>query len=170
MDTNRNMSKHPSRKGMPMRARYCLVFLFLIGLVWKPTWAENQDSAGEVVKREVLKAWDSYIAAFSAGRTDIVATRAYAAPSYQMGNSGVNLRMKPDDIKTSFDEIHSQLEREQYDRSETDAVVVCVLNESTALLSAHFTRYRTDDSVLMTGASSYLFGKLDGTQLGRKAR
>ena len=64
MDTNRNMSKHPSRKGMPMRARYCLVFLFLIALVWKPTWAESQDSAGEVVKREVLKAWDSYIAAF----------------------------------------------------------------------------------------------------------
>ena len=145
-----------------MKARYCLVLLSLIVLVSQPTWAENHDSTGEVVKREVLKAWDSYLAAFSAGRTDIVANRVYAAPSYQMGNSGVNLRMTTDDVKASFDEIHSQLEIEQYDRSETDAVVVCVLNGSTALLSAHFTRYRTDDSPLMTGASSYLFGKLDG--------
>jgi len=29
-------------------------------------------------------------------------------------------------------------------------------------LTAHFTRYRNDNSVLTKGASAYLFGKLDG--------
>ena len=37
-----------------------------------------------------------------------------------------------------------------------------MINAGTALLSAYFTRYRTDDTVLMTGASSYLFAKVDG--------
>ena len=43
-----------------------------------------------------------------------------------------------------------------------DRTAICVINAGTALLSAYFTRYRTDGTVLLRGASSYLFAKVDG--------
>ena len=72
-----------------------------------------------------------------------------------------NVRMTTADTEAAFDETHRTLATERYDRSETDAAEICVLNDGAALLTAHFTRYRTDDSVLTNGASAYLFGKFD---------
>lgn len=113
------------------------------------------------VKNAVRATWDAYIAAFSDGRTDIVSSDIYAAPSYQLSARGWSLRRTTGDTKTAFDAIHQALATERYNRSETDAAEICVINAGTALLTAHFTRYRTDNSVLTKGASAYLFGKLD---------
>ena len=70
--------------------------------------------------------------------------------------------MTTHDTQKGFDQIHQTLQRERYDRTETDHVEICVLNEGTALLTARYTRYRTNDEVLKSGASGYLFGLLDG--------
>ena len=114
------------------------------------------------IKIEVRAAWDAYIEAFSAGRTDVIASEVYAAPSFRTGPDGAAVVGTVEETKASFDAIHRQLAPERYDRSETDRAEICVINAGTALLSAYFTRYRTDDTVLMTGASSYLFAKVDG--------
>ena len=121
-----------------------------------------QEPSERNVKTAVRTAWDTYITAFSDGRTDVVAEQLYAAPSYVLGASGGTVRMTTDDTKEGFDQIHQTLQREQYDRSETDHVEICVLNGGTALLTARYTRYRTSGEVLTTGASGYLFALLEG--------
>lgn len=120
-----------------------------------------QEMPDAQVKRDVRAAWDAYIEAFSAGRTDVIANDVYAAPSFQLGASGPEVRLTEADTKARFDATHRALAPERYDRSETNRAEICVINDGTALLSAYFTRYRTDDTVLSTGASAYLFAKFD---------
>lgn len=136
------------------------VFFVETGLVY------SQDKPEDEVKVGVRGAWDAYLEAFSDARTDVVARNVYTAPSFRLGARGGKVLMTVDDTKAAFDETHRSLATERYDRSETDKVEICVLNEGAALLTAHFTRYRTDDSVLMRGASAYLFARFgDGWQI-----
>ena len=121
----------------------------------------GQELDEDTIKAEVLTAWNAYIAAFSAGQTDVVANRIYSTPSFQVGAQGTTTRLTARDTKIAFDEIHQSLAAERYSHSETDTATICVLNPNSALLTAHFTRYRNDDSVLTKGASAYLFGKFD---------
>tara|TARA_B100000029_G_scaffold448151_1_gene470443 strand:+ start:574 stop:1068 length:495 start_codon:yes stop_codon:yes gene_type:complete len=121
----------------------------------------GQEFDEDTIKEEVLTAWNAYIAAFSAGQTDVVANRIYSTPSFQVGAQGVTTRLTARDTKVAFDEIHQYLATERYSHSETDTATICVLNSSSALLTAHFTRYRDDNSVLANGASAYFFGKFD---------
>jgi hypothetical protein len=69
--------------------------------------------------------------------------------------------MTTNDIKAAFDDIHASLKQARYARSETDIATICVINAGTALLSARYSRYRDDDTVLTEGASSYLFAKFE---------
>ena len=121
-----------------------------------------QDVPEAEVKREVRAAWDAYIEAFSARRTDVIAGEVYSAPSFRIGPQGAAVLGTAAETQASFDAIHRQLAPENYDRSETDRTAICVINAGTALLSAYFTRYRTDGTVLLRGASSYLFARVDG--------
>ncbi len=121
----------------------------------------GQEIAEDTIKEEILTAWNAYIAAFSAGQTDVVANRVYSAPSFQVGEQGATVRMTATDTKVAFDEIHRYLAVERYSHSETDTATICVLNSGSALLTAHFTRYRSDNSVLTKGASAYVFAKFD---------
>ncbi len=113
------------------------------------------------VKTAVRAAWVAYIDAFSDARTEVLARDVYAVPSFQIGPGGANVRLTAAETKAAFDETHQALARDRYDRSETDTAEICVLNDGAALLTAHFTRYRTDDSKIMSGASAYLFAKVD---------
>ena len=145
---------------MTDRASTTAAILFAIACY--PAAAVAQAPPESDVKAEVRAAWDAYIEAFSAGRTDVIAGDIYAAPSFQLGAAGAAVRSEAAETRAAFDAIHRQLAPERYDRSETDRAEICVINPATALLSAHFTRYRTDGSVLSRGASSYLFARLDG--------
>ena len=144
-----------------MAGKLCVASITLAVALGATVQTHAQEIAEDEVKTAVRAAWDAYLVAFSAARTDVVARDVYAAPSFQLGAGGVNVRMTTADTKAAFDATHRSLATERYDRSETDAADVCVLNDGAALLTAHFTRYRTDNSVLMNGASAYLFGKFD---------
>ena len=133
------------------------VVMIILACAIAQTFAQEVPE-GEV-KTAVRADWDAYIDAFVAGRTDVVANDVYAAPSFQLGSGGTNVRMTATETQASFDATHRSLRLEQYDRSETDRAEICVINDGAALLSARYTRYRTDGSVLMTGASAYLFGR-----------
>ncbi len=134
----------------------------LLAVACLPTAVVAQAPPESDVKAEVRAAWDAYIEAFSAGRTDVIAEEVYAAPSFQLGPAGAAVRLGAAETRAAFDATHRQLAPERYDRSETDRAEICVINPAAALLSAHFTRYRTDGSVLSRGASSYLFARVDG--------
>ena len=143
-----------------MKTLYCSVTLVFVIFATTMERTEAQQANAQDVKTAVRMAWDAYIDAFSAGRTDLVASEIYAAPSYQLGESGGTVRMSVSDVKAAFDAIHASLNDARYARSETDVATICVINPGTALLSARYTRYRDDGTVLTKGASSYLFGKL----------
>ncbi len=145
---------------MPDRAS--IAAATLLAAVCLPAVCPAQETPESDVKTEVRAAWDAYIEAFSAGRTDVLANETYAAPSFQLGAAGATVRSAAADTRAAFDATHERLALERYDHSETDRAEICVINPATALLSAHFTRYRTDGSVLARGASSYLFARLDG--------
>ncbi len=145
---------------MTDRASTTTAILFAIACL--PAAAAAQAPPESDVKAEVLDAWDTYIEAFSAGRTGVIAEEVYAAPSFQLGPAGAAVRPGAAETRAAFDAIHRQLAPERYERSETNRAEICVINPATALLSAHFTRYRTDGSVLSRGASSYLFARVDG--------
>ena len=135
----------------------------LLAAACLPAAAAAQATPASDVKAEVRAAWDAYIDAFSAGRTDVIAAEVYAAPSFQLGPAGAAVRSDTAETRAAFDATHERLALESYDRSETDRAEICVINPATALLSAHFTRYRTDGSVLTRGASAYLFARVDGS-------
>ncbi len=79
------------------------------------------------VKTEVRAAWDAYIEAFSAGRTEVIANDIYAAPSFQLGAAGASVRSSAADTRASFDATHERLALERYDHSETDRAEICVI-------------------------------------------
>ena len=128
-------------------------------VICAPTVPSGQAPRESEVKTEVRAAWDTYIEAFSLADTNTIANDIYAVPSFQFGNTGANVRATVADTKTAFDATHARLAPERYGHSETDQAEICVLNTGTALLTAYFTRYRTDGSVLSNGASAYLFAR-----------
>lgn len=146
---------------MTARAVSSTILALLLSLSLAPALAA-QDLPEAQVKAEVRAAWDAYIEAFSTGRTDVIADDVYSAPSFRIGAQGAAVLGTTAETQASFDAIHRQLAPENYDRSETDRTEICVINAGTALLSAYFTRYRTDGTVLLRGASSYLFARIDG--------
>jgi len=125
-------------------------------VICSPTAQAQRESE---VKTAVRVAWDTYIEAFSKADTNTVANDIYAAPSFQLENTGANVRATVADIKTAFDATHARLASERYGHSETDQAEIRVLNKGTALLTAYFTRYRTDGTILSNGASAYLFAR-----------
>ena len=145
-----------------MNHRASMIAAILLATACLPAAAAAQATPETDVQAEVRAAWDAYIEAFSAGRTGVIAEEVYAAPSFQLGPAGAAVRPGAAETRAAFDAIHRQLAPERYARSETDRAEICVINPATALLSAHFTRYRTDGSVLSRGASSYLFARVDG--------
>lgn len=146
---------------MPERTASLAALALLLSVSLAPGLAA-QDLPEAEVKEEVRAAWDAYIEAFSTRRTDVIAAEVYSAPSFRIGAGGATVLGTAAETEASFDAIHRQLAPERYERSETDRTEICVINAGTALLSAYFTRYRTDGTVLMSGASSYLFARVDG--------
>ena len=144
-----------------MAGKLCVASITLAVFVVATAQAHAQEIAEDEVKTAVRAAWDAYVVAFYEARIDVVARDVYAAPSFQLGARGANVRMTTADTKAAFDALRRSLVTERWDRTEIDAAEICVLNDGAALLTAHFTRYRTDDSVLTSGAAAYLFAKFD---------
>ena len=115
----------------------------LVGFALTPESVEGQESGAEDVKTAVLAAWNSYIDAFSAGRTDLTVSAVYAASSYQLGSTEASPRMTLGGVEAAFDAIHTSLDEERYDRPETDAGTTFVISEGTAVLNGHYTTLAT---------------------------
>ena len=125
-------------------------------------WASvvsGRPAAQDPLKAEVRAAWDDYVRAFSQQRTDVIADRVYMAPSFNLGTNGVVLSMTKADIKSRFESALGALAAQNYRGSETKSANVCILNDTAAILSAQFIRYRKDGSVLGEPAGTYVFAK-----------
>ena len=115
----------------------------------------------EGLKEEIITVWNNYVSVFSEGRADVIADRIYAAQSYYVENDGpvfIPTRSENEDgFRTDF----IGLEAQDYDRSETQYMNICVLNPTGAILSAVYTRYRTDGSILLESGGTYMFAKFE---------
>lgn len=111
---------------------------------------------------EVRQALEEYVGHFSAKRADLIAQQSVMAPSTTIGGSAITTSLTAEDVRRRYDSNLQALTAQRYGRSVVDGATVCVLNESAAIVSGRFTRYRTDGSVLAEIASTYVFAKSDG--------
>ncbi|MBM3770221.1 MAG: nuclear transport factor 2 family protein [Acidimicrobiia bacterium] len=128
-------------------------------------------SAQDRVSAEVRKALEDYVANFSAKRADLIAEQNVLAPSTLIGGTAVTTSLTAADVKHRYETNLNSLVSQKYGRSQVKNATVCALNDSAAIVSGQFTRYRTDGSVLSELASTYVFAKSDGrwrivTQIG----
>ncbi len=121
-----------------------------------------QSAGREAAKADIRKALEDYVAAFSAGRADVIAERSVLAPMLNLGGTAVNTSMTAVDVRTRYDGNIKALAAQNYQRSTVDSATVCLLNDAAAIVSGRFTRYRTDGSVLSKIAATYVFAKSDG--------
>ena len=121
-----------------------------------------QSPGREAAKADVRKALEDYVAAFSAGRADVIAERSVLAPMLNLGGTAVSTSMTAEDVRRRYDGNLKALAAEKYQRSTVDSATVCLLNDAAAIVSGQFTRYRTDGSVLSKIAATYVFAKSDG--------
>ena len=143
----------------PWKNRVVVSILLTAVGTWATIQLTAQSSANTAAQAEIRAAWDEYARAFSAGRTDIIADHVYLNPSFNLAATGVVLSMTPSELRTRFDASLRALADENYQRSETKFANICVLNDSAAVLSAQFIRYRKDGSVLSEPAGTYVFAK-----------
>jgi ketosteroid isomerase-like protein len=118
-----------------------------------------QPAGQDGLKAEVSAAWEDYLKLFAAGRADAIGDRIYLAPSFNLTATGPNVSMTPADTKARFETSIAALVPQNYARTTTQHANICVLNDATAILSAQFTRYRKDGSVLSEPAGTYVFSR-----------
>ena len=137
--------------------RYILVAaLMLLGGFESLGIAQSPGSAA--IQAEVRAAWDEYLRALSAGRADTIADRVYLAPSFYIAATGMEVAKTPAEVRAHFETLIKNL-GPNYQRSETKSANICVLNDTAAVLSGQFIRYRKDGSVLSELAGTYVLAK-----------
>jgi ketosteroid isomerase-like protein len=146
-----------------MRQFRCRV-VFVVVLMAVNAWATvgfAQSSAQDTIQAEIRAAWEEYARAFSAQRADVIADRFYLSPSFNLAPTGVVVLMTTADVKARFETWMAALAAQNYQRSETKFANICVLNDTAAILSAQFIRYRKDGTVLSEPAGTYVFAKTE---------
>jgi hypothetical protein len=142
---------------MRVRTWIALAAAFAAGGWFHAGYAQAPSADG--LKAEVSAAWEDYLKVFAAGRSDVISERVYLAPSYALGATGPSVSTTAAEIKARFDASIGALVPQSYARTTTKSANICVLNDATAILSAQFTRYRKDGSVLSEPAGTYVFSK-----------
>jgi len=142
------------------RCRVLVILVLAAVSVWT-TSGSAQSSAQSTMQAEIRAAWDEYLRAFSARRADVIADRVYLTPSFNLAATGAVVSMTPADVKARFEASIGALAAQNYLRTDTKFANICVLNDTAAILSAQFIRYRKDGTVLSEPAGSYVFAKTE---------
>jgi hypothetical protein len=113
----------------------------------------------ETTRAEVQAAFDQYYAWFSAARADLVAERVYQAPIHFLLPSGLLVAPSQDAMRTELEAMFKPMVADGYAKTEMSSPTISVLNESAAIVSGRYVRYRRDGSVMGTFGGSYIFAK-----------
>ncbi len=136
----------------------CMLIISTV-LVGSANSAFAQSFNEEVLREEIITVWNNYISVFSEGRADVIADRIYADQSHYVENDGPVFVPTRAENEDEFQTLFTGLEAQDYDKSETQYMNICVLNPTGAILSAVYTRYRTDGSILLESGGTYMFAK-----------
>jgi hypothetical protein len=160
-----NGSHHLASRKQAMNV--CARLVMSVALIYtgvSPVTAQQRSAERErTIRAEVKAAFDQYYTWFSDGRSDLVAERAYQAPSLFLAPAGPDVRSSNDAIRARFDAVLKPLIADGYSRSEMPNPSICVLNESTATVSGRYIRYRKDGSVMAQLGGIYIFTKAAGS-------
>lgn len=138
--------------------RQCVLVAALMLLNGFESLGLTQSPGSAAIQAEVRATWDEYLRALSAGRADTIADRVYLAPSLYIAATGMEVSKTPADVRAHFETLIKALDPD-YQRSETKFANICVLNDTAAVLSGQFIRYRKDGSVLSELAGTYVLAK-----------
>ena len=113
------------------------------------------------VGAEVRRLHQVYYDYFADGRADLIAERIYHPNRMSFGAGGVTIAAGRDEVEAGFRSTTDRLRTEGYDHSELVDPVICTPNAGTAILSGRFRRYRTDGTVMLESAQTYIYGRTD---------
>ena len=143
--------------------RSMTVLLVFIGMVLclgaGPVAAQQLSADREnTIKADVSRAFDEYLRWFMEDRPDLVARRI-RIPWLRLQPTGPITISMDSQVQTWFEDTLRPLVAEGYERSEWPVRRICVLNESTAILSGKYIRYRKNGSVIGEYGTSYVFAR-----------
>lgn len=113
----------------------------------------------QLIRSDVKRAFDQYLAWFAAGRSDLIAERAYDVPTLLLFADGLDVLASREMVNARFETILKRLIADGYVKSEMPSPTICVLSESAAILSGRYVRYRKDGSVMGEYGGTYIFTK-----------
>ena len=137
-----------------------LVLIMMILCLGEGSAAAEQLSAEQeqTIKADINRAFDEYRRWFMDDRPDLVAGRI-RIPWLRLQPTGPVTIAMDSQVRTWFEDTLRPLLADGYDRSEWPVLRICVLNESAAILSGKYIRYRKNGSVIGEYGTSYLFAK-----------
>lgn len=145
--------------------RCMMVLLVFMGMVLclgaGPVAAQQLSADRESsIKADVSRAFDEYLRWFVEDRPDLVARRI-RTPWLRLQPTGPITISMDSQVETWFEDTLRPLVADGYERSEWPVLRICVLNESTAILSGKYIRYRKDGSAMGEHGTSYVFARSD---------
>lgn len=139
------------------RALKALILMISLGTGTASILAQSLDKAA--ISEKVAVVFNSYLSAFSSGQAGIIANQIYAAPAYSVPAQGPRLSLTSEALLPVFENQIAELATDDFEKTEAQRTNICVLNQSAAIVSATFTRYRSDGSVIGRGAATYFFAR-----------
>jgi hypothetical protein len=139
-----------------------LVLVMMMLCLGESSAAAQQLSAEQerTIKADVNRAFDDYLRWFIENRPDLIAGRI-RIPWLRLQPTGPVTISMDSQVKTWFEDTLRPLVADGYGRSEWPVLRICVLNESAAILSGKYIRYRKNGGVIGEYGTSYLFAKSD---------
>jgi len=123
--------------------------------------AQSWDSEG--VEAEISNYYAEYLSAFSNQDIDRIADNYFVPPINIRNGSETLFFQTRSSVIDYFKSVFENLSGESYARSESMGTNICVLTDTTAIVSTGFRRFGSDGSIIFESAATYFLTKREGS-------
>lgn len=110
----------------------------------------------DTIIQEVEAFYHAYIDAFNREDTDFF-LRAFCYPNaFLTGEQGMTINAKESDMQRFYQNVMASIQARGWDRSAVDRLQVQPFSETLAMVTADYTRYKKDNTILEQGRACYM--------------
>ena len=128
-------------------------FLFLVLALSPLTVTADIDENS--VLREVQEFYSGYVAAYTSQEADVLADNFLIAPVYFRNFEDVVFLSSRKEVVVYLGSVFSKMTDQDYESSEILASNVCILTDTSAIVSVAFRRYNSSGDVILESGASY---------------
>jgi len=140
---------------MAKKLTLAIYFLFI-----QSASAQQYDNA--LITEEIEKFYSEYVTAFTTQQIDQLADNYMIGPLYVRYDLGTVLLQNKEAVISHMNSVYSELSKQSYARSEILATNICVLNDTSVLVSVGFRRFDSSENVILESGATYSIIKIDG--------